>query len=125
MPYFRREYFENRLDPGVGHRLGTKLGLPVRWRRCRAGGRVRSGILLHGGYRDLAAARLLRCRLEPDSILLELIAQRALSRRERERHTVAGDLYLLRLRDHHVVENGLALADLAHKGVLKCTSPRA
>src|SRR3977135_3839895 len=57
IPYFRRESFEHRLHAGVGHRLGTKLGLPVRWRRCRAGGRVRSGILLHGGYRDLAAAR--------------------------------------------------------------------
>ena len=68
---------------------------------------------------------LLRDRFEPGAVLLEHVAQRALVRRKRERHAVAGDLDLLRLRHDRVVEHDLRLADLGEKRVLEVAGRRA
>ena len=49
----------------------------------------------------------------------------ALRRRERERHAIAGDLDLLRLRDDRVVEHRLRLPDLGEQRVLEACRPSA
>src|SRR5262249_6914267 len=67
---------------------------------------------------ELAAGRLLRDRFQPRALLLELVAQRLLHRREGEDDAIAGELDLLRLRDHHVVEHVLVLADFGEEGIL-------
>src|SRR5262245_25182286 len=73
---------------------------------------------LHGDDGQLAAGGLRRNRFEPRALFLERVAQRPLVRQERERHLVAGDLDLLRLRDHRVVEDDLVLANLGEERVL-------
>jgi len=80
---------------------------------------------LHSRDRDPTPGDLLRERLEPPMVLFEGVAQRALEWRERKRHAIAGDLDLLRLRDHHVVEDRFRFLDFGQQRVLERRRRRA
>src|SRR5439155_15007337 len=118
------EDVEQRLHPRVGERLLAQGRLPAlvpraggapgrasRFLLRRRWGQPRRDVPLHADE-DLTAGHLLSEAFEPRAILLELVPQRALIRREAERHTIAGNLDLLGLCDDHVVEDRLRLADL-------------
>src|SRR5262249_15039243 len=123
---FRGEDFEHRLDGGVGERLLAQRVLAIGGFGVGGGrggvlgrGRRGGGPLRDGGQR--AGRRLLPDRFQPGFLLLALRAQRLLDRREREHDAIAGELDLLRLRDHHVVEEALVLANFGEERVFPGT----